>query len=78
MKKQFPTKGPVAEAHPQYLRKLDSGEIVKLRSFSEITQLYDVESAAGKVFTLQSNKISQQVSPDQEVEFTRRQNEQSE
>ena len=78
MKKQFSTKEPVAEARPQYLKMLNSGEIVKLKNFSEITQLYDVESASGKVFTLQSNKISRQVSPEQEMEFICRQNEPAE
>jgi hypothetical protein len=75
MKKSFSNHGPVAEVRPQYLRILDSGEIVKLKNFSEITQLYEVESASGKVFTLQSNKISQQITPEQEMEFIRRQNE---
>jgi hypothetical protein len=61
-------------ARPEYLRILDSGEVVKLRNFSEITQLYDVESARGRVFQLQSNKVSQQISPEQEKEFLRKQN----
>ena len=74
MKKPFSIDGPTVDVRPQYLRILDSGEIVKLKNFSEITQLYDVESASGKVLTLQSNKISQQVSPEQEMEFIRRKN----
>ncbi len=56
------------------LKILGSGEIVQWKHFSEITQLYDVESATGKVFSIQSNKVSQQVSPDEAAEFGRRQN----
>jgi hypothetical protein len=73
MKKQFSDNSPVVETRPQYLRILDSGEVVKLKNFSEITQLYDIESAGGKVSTIQSNRISQQVSPEQESDFVRRQ-----
>ncbi len=54
-----------------YLKILGSGEIVKWKSFSEITQLYDVESADGKKFTVQSNKVSRLITPEEEAEFNR-------
>ena len=50
-----------------YLKILGSGEIVKWKDFSEITQLYVVESADGKIFRVQSNKVSKQVT-DREAE----------
>jgi hypothetical protein len=55
-----------------YLKILGSGEIVKWKDFSEITQLYVVESADGKVSRIQSNKVSHQVTPGEITEFGRR------
>ena len=52
-----------------YLKILGSGEIVKWKSFSEITQLYEVESADGKLFTVQSNRVSKLVTPEEVAEF---------
>ena len=52
-----------------YLKILGSGEIVKWRSFSEITQLYEVETVDGRVFTVQSNRVSKLVSPEEAAEF---------
>ena len=51
------------------LKILGSGEIVKRRSFSEITQLYEVEAVDGKVFAVQSNRVSQMVTPEEAAEF---------
>jgi hypothetical protein len=73
MKNPFLASGPVAEARPQYLRILESGEIVKGKHFSEITQLYEVESASGSIFSIQSNRVSQRVGPEQAADFSRRQ-----
>jgi hypothetical protein len=55
----------------EYLKILGSGELVKWKGFSEITQLYDVESADGKRFTVQSNKVSTLITPLEEAEFNR-------
>ena len=55
-----------------YLKILGSGEIVKQRSFSEITQLYEVETVDGKVFTVQSNRVSKLVAPEEAAEFASR------
>lgn len=52
-----------------YLKILGSGEIVKQRSFSEITQLYEVEAADGKVFMVQSNRVSKLISPEEVAKF---------
>ncbi len=52
-----------------YLKILGSGEIVKWRDFSEISQLYTVEGADGKVFRIQSNQVSQLVRPEEAGEF---------
>jgi hypothetical protein len=69
MKNQVsPPAGPKA----QFLKILGSGEIVRCKQFSEITQLYEVESPDGRVFTVQSNKVSQQVTPEEAAEFTQR------
>jgi len=59
----------------RYLRIIGSEEIVAWKNFSEITQLYEVESVDGKVFTVQSNKVSQMVTPEQAKEFARLHNE---
>ena len=59
----------------RYLRILGSDEIVAWRNFSEISQVYEVESADGKVFTVQSNKVSHLVTPEQAAEFARLHNE---
>ena len=48
----------------RYLKIAGTGQIVKIRNFSAITQLYDVEAADGKISTVQSNQVSQQVSPE--------------
>ena len=40
-----------------------------------MTQLYEVESVDGVVFTIQSNKVSQMVTPEQAKEFVRLHNE---
>jgi hypothetical protein len=56
----------------EYLKIVASGEIVKWRGFSEITQLYDVESAEGKRFTVQSDKLLKLITPEEEAEFLRR------
>ena len=53
----------------RYLRIIGTGEIVKWKSFSEITQVYEVESVEGKVFTFQSNKVSQQVTAEEADQF---------
>ena len=55
----------------RYLRIIGSGEIVKWKSFSEITQVYEVESVTGKVFAVQSNKVSQRVTAEEAGEFER-------
>ena len=52
-----------------YLKILGSGEIVKWRNFSEISQLYTVEAADGRVFRIESNKVSQLVRPEEAGEF---------
>ncbi|MGC9944197.1 MAG: hypothetical protein ABSE48_20410 [Verrucomicrobiota bacterium] len=57
-----------------YLKLLGSGEIVKRMGFSEITQLFEVESADGKRFNVQSNKVSQLVTPEEENGFKRHEN----
>jgi len=54
-----------------YLKILGAGEIVKWKDFSEITQLYVVESADGKVWRVQSNKVSRQVTAEEAGEFER-------
>jgi hypothetical protein len=54
-----------------YLRVLATGEIVKWRNFSEITQLYEIEFSDGCVSTIQSNRVSRQVTPEQAAEFGR-------
>ncbi len=54
-----------------FLRILGSGEIVKGKNFSEITQLYEVEAADGKLFTVQSNRVSKLVTPEEAAEFVR-------
>ena len=59
----------------RYLRIIGSDEIVEWKSFSEMTQLYEVESVDGIVFTVQSNKVSQMVTPEQAAEFARLHNE---
>jgi hypothetical protein len=59
----------------RYLRILGSDEIVEWKNFSEMTQLYEVESVDGVVFTVQSNKASQLVTPEQAKEFVRSHNE---
>ena len=75
MNNQFSISARVPDTTSQQcLRILGSGEIVQWKHFSEITQLYDVESASGKVFSIQSNKVSQHVTPDEAAEFGRRQN----
>jgi hypothetical protein len=61
----------------RYLRIIGTDEIVAWKNFSEMTQLYEVESAAGKVFTVQSNKASHLVTPEQAEEFMRLHNERS-
>jgi len=55
----------------RYLKILGTGDIVKWKNFSAITQVYEVESAAGKVFTVQSNRVSQQVTAAEAGEFGR-------
>lgn len=52
-----------------YLKILSSGEIVKWRNFSEVSQLYTVEAADGRVFRIESNKVSQLVRPEEAGEF---------
>jgi hypothetical protein len=69
--------GKVPRVGVQYLKIIQSGEIVKWKSFSDITQLYEVESSDGKISIIQSNKISKQVAPDEEAEFMRLQIESS-
>ena len=53
----------------RYLRIIGSDEIVTWKNFSKITQLYEVESVDGKVFTVQSNKVSQQVTAEEVNQF---------
>jgi hypothetical protein len=64
--------GAVPRAGTGYLKIVGSGEIVKWNGFSEITQLYEVESAESKRFTVQSNKVLKLVTPEEEAEFSRR------
>lgn len=52
-----------------YLKILGSGEIVLWRSFSEISQLYTVEAADGRIFRIESNKVSRLVRPEEAGEF---------
>ena len=52
-----------------YLKILGSGEIVKWRDFSEVSQLYTVEAANGRIFQIQSNRVSQLVRPEEAGEF---------
>jgi hypothetical protein len=61
----------VSKTEGRYLKIISSSQIVRIKNFSVITQLYDVESAAGKISTIQSNRVSQQVSPQDVVEFIR-------
>jgi hypothetical protein len=58
-----------AKIEERYLRIIGTGEIVKWKNFSEITQVYEVESRGGKVFTVQSNKVSQQVTAEEANQF---------
>jgi hypothetical protein len=62
----------IPRAGTEYLKIFESGEIVKWKGFSEITQIYEVESAEGKRFTVQSNKVSKLIAPEEEAEFSRR------
>ncbi len=62
----------VPNERTDHLKILGSGEIVKRRSFSEITQLYEVETVNGKVFTVQSNRVSKLVAPEEAAEFASR------
>jgi hypothetical protein len=66
-----------AKAEDRYVKIMGSGEVVRVKNFSEISQLYDVESASGKFSTVQSNKVSQQVTPVETAEFARWQQERS-
>ena len=59
----------------RYLRIIGTDEIVEWKSFSEISQLYEVESVDGRVFSVQSNKVSHLVTPEQAAEFARLHNE---
>jgi hypothetical protein len=52
-----------------YLKVLGSGEIVKWRNFSEISQLYTVEAVDGSIYRIQSNRVSQLVRPEEAGEF---------
>ena len=52
-----------------YLKILGSGEIVKWRDFNEVSQLYTVEAANGRIFQIQSNRVSQLVRPEEAGEF---------
>jgi hypothetical protein len=72
MNRGYPFARTVPRAGTEYLKIVGSGEIVKWKGFSEITQLYDVESADGKVFTVQSNKVLKLITPEEEAEFSRR------
>jgi len=60
-----------SKAEDRYLKIAGSGQIVKIKNFSAITQLYDVEAADGKMSTVQSNRVSQHVSPAEVEEFRR-------
>lgn len=71
-KDQFSSTRTVPRAGTEYLKILGSGEIVKWRGFSEITQLYEVESGDGKKFTVQSNQVSKLITPEEEAGFIRR------
>jgi hypothetical protein len=53
----------------RYLRVIGTGEIVRWKNFSEITQVYEVESLGGKVFMVQSNRVSQQVTAEEANQF---------
>ena len=59
----------------RYLRIIGSDEIVEWKNFSEMTQLYEVESVDGIIFTVQSNRVSHLVTPEQAAEFVRLHNE---
>jgi hypothetical protein len=63
--------GEVRDMGTNYLKILGSGEIVRWKDFSEITQVYVVESVDGKTSRVQSNKVSQQVTPVEIAEFER-------
>ena len=65
----------VIKIEGRYLRILGSDEIVEWKNFSEMTQLYEVETVDGVVFTIQSNKVSQLVTLEQTKEFVRLHNE---
>ena len=64
--------GGGSKTAPVYLKILGSGEIVKQRGFSEVTQLYEVESVDGKVYTIQSNRVSQLVETEEAKGFESR------
>ena len=52
-----------------YLKILGSGEIVKWRDFSEISQLYTVEAVDGRIFRIQSNRVSQVIRMEEVGQF---------
>ena len=73
MNNSFSISGQATDTRAQYLKILGSGEIVQWKNFSKITQLYEVESAGGRTFSIQSNKVSCQVTPEETAEFVREQ-----
>ena len=60
-----------------YIKIIETGQIVKWKSFDEKTQEYEVVSPGGKLSKIAGRKISKQVTPEEEAEFLRLQNKKS-
>ncbi len=63
----------VPKVGTEYVKLIETGEIVKWKDFDPKAQVYEVESSLGVISKIHGSKISKQVTPEEETEFLRMQ-----